>query len=282
MSWHRGRLLAAGVVVLGVGVPPAGAPLADDAPDAGGVSPTSAVAPPLPGEGPPAPSAIQDPYDGVPYDGRFTFARVRYGSGGSFGRGWRGRSSAWAHDWPDGDRNLQRMLAEFTSVEASTGGTNVFTLEDPEIFRHPVLYVSEPGYWRETEAGVQNLRAWLLKGGFLILDDFEGRQWDNMAAQIRRALPEARWVEIDATHPIFRSFFVVEDIYVPHPLVPVTPAYYAIFENDDPSKRIMVLANHNADLAEYWEYAAEGYFPMDPTNDAFRLGVNYVVYGLTH
>lgn len=282
MLLRLGRFLSVGWALVGITAPPVGPAAGEAARTASSTYAGALVAGSLHRAEPASRPLLQDPYHRAPYDGRFTFARVRYGSSGGLGRGWRGRGSSWAHDWPDGDLNLQRILAEFTSVEGTIEGTNVFTLEDPEIFRYPVLYVSEPGYWRETEAGLRNLRTWLLKGGFLILDDFEGRQWDNMAAQIHQALPGARWQEIDATHPIFRSFFVVEDIYVPHPLVAVTPAYYAIFEDDDPSKRIMVLANHNADLAEYWEYAAEGYFPMDPTNDAFRLGVNYVVYGLTH
>ena len=103
-----------------------------------------------------------------------------------------------------------------------------------------------------------------------------------MAEQVRRALPEGRWAEIDENHPIFSTFFHLEDIYDPHPLVRVTPSYRVIFEDNDPSRRIMVLANHNSDLAEYWEYAAEGYFPVDPSNDAFRLGMNYLIYGVTH
>ena len=83
------------------------------------------------------------------------------------------------------------------------------------------------------------------------------------------------------------SFFVsypglFEAFYVPHPSVSVTPAYRAIFEDNDPLGRIIALANHNSDLAEYWEYFAQGYFPVDPTNDAFRLGMNYFIYGLTY
>ena len=218
--------------------------------------------------------------ESVPYDGRFTFTRIRYGSvRGGFGRGW-GRS-AWAHDYPAADRNMQTMLNEFTSMRASTSGSNVFDMEDPEIFRSPILYISEPGFWGLTDEGAANLRSHLLKGGFLIFDDFEADQWNNMARQLARALPEGRWVEIDDDHPIFSSFFAVDDIYVPHPLVRVTPRYMAIFEDNDPSRRIMVLANHNSDLAEYWEYAARGYFPVDPTNDAFRLGINYLIYGVT-
>jgi hypothetical protein len=221
----------------------------------------------------------------VPYDGAFTFTRIRYGPparGGRFGR-FRGYGgSSWAHDYPAADRNMQVMLNEFTAMRATTEGSNVFDLEDRAIFRYPILYISEPGYWGITEAGATNLREYLLKGGFLIFDDFEADQWYNMAARIAEALPEGVWHEIDATHPIFSTFFFVEDIYVPHPLVRVTPNYQVIFEDNDPSKRIMVLANHNSDLAEYWEYAAQGYFPVDPTNDAFRLGINYLIYGVTH
>jgi hypothetical protein len=229
----------------------------------------------LPVETPPAQSA------NVPYNADFTFTRVRYGSArGGFGGGY-GRGSAWAHDYPDADRNMQSMLDEFTAMRANTSGSNVFDLEDREIFRHPILYMSEPGFWRITTEGAANLREYLLKGGFLMMDDFEADQWYDMAEQMARALPDGVWVDIDETHPIFSTFFYVEDIYVPHPLVAVTPRYRVIFENNDPNGRVMVLANHNSDLAEYWEYAASGYFPVDPTNDAFRLGINYLIYGVT-
>jgi hypothetical protein len=219
----------------------------------------------------------------VPYNGKFTFTRIRYASPygsrrGRFGFG----GSAWNHDYPAADENMQIMLNEFTAVRSNTGGSNVFELEDREIFRNPILYISEPGTWGLTDEGAVNLREHLLKGGFLIFDDFEEDQWYNMAEQLAKALPEGQWVEIGPEHAIFDTFFYVENIYVPHPLVRVTPSYRAIFEDNDPEKRIVVLANHNSDLAEYWEYAAQGYFPVDPTNDAFRLGINYIVYGLTH
>ena len=223
----------------------------------------------------------QDSLYQVPYNGRFTFTRIRYGSAGGRGGGW-GWRSAWNHDYPNADRNMQFILERYTGVAPNTGGTNVVDLEDPRIFEHPILYMSEPGYWRATEEGIANLRAYLLKGGFLIFDDFEREQWNNMAAEVGRALPGHRWIEIDESHPIFRSYFRVDDIYVPHPLVRVTPNYQAIFEENDPTRRMMVLANHNSDLAEYWEWSPEGLFPVDPTNDAFRLGVNYIVYAMMH
>jgi len=230
-----------------------------------------------------AQARARDPMYQVPYNGSYTFTRVRYGSGGGGLRGFRrGWSNAWNHDYPAADRNMQGILEEFTSMRPNTGGSNVLDLENPEIFKHPTLYMSEPGFWGITDEGATNLRRFLLKGGMLIFDDFEADQWYNMAAQVARALPEGEWVEIDGSHPAFQGVFIVEDIYVPHPLVPVTPRYMAIFEDNDPGQRVMVLANHNSDLAEYWEYSATGYFPVDPTNDAYRVGVNEIVYGMTH
>ncbi len=213
----------------------------------------------------------------VAYNGAFTFSRVRY-AGPRFGRG----GAAWAHDWPAADINLPRIIAFVSTARINTGRSNVFTLDDPEIFRHPILYVSEPGFWAVTPTEADKLGAWLRKGGFLILDDFEGRQLDNALAQIERAWPGLLPIEIGADHPIFDAFFHVEDIYVPHPLVAVTPVYYGLFEENDPGRRMVVLLNHNADLAEYWEWSDNGWFPVDLSSEAYKLGTNYIIFGLTH
>ena len=215
-------------------------------------------------------------YDNVAYNGRFTFSRIRYD-----GRGFRGGSS-WAHDYPRADEHLSMLMQSLTALNPNLERTNVFDLEDPEIFRHPILYVSEPGFWSISEAGATNLREHLLKGGFVIFDDFEAGQWVNFEAAFRRALPEAEFIEIDARHPIFHSFFEIDDIDVPHPLVRVDPIYYAVFEGNDPSGRMLALVNYNNDLAEYWEWSGEGVFPVDTTNEAWKLGINYLIYALTH
>jgi len=169
--------------------------------------------------------------ENVPYNGRFTFSRIRYG-----GWGFRGGSS-WAHDYPRADEHLSMLMESLTSLNPNLERTNVFDLEDPEIFRHPILYVSEPGFWSISETGARNLREHLLKGGFVIFDDFEAGQWVNFEAQFRRALPEAEFIEIDARHPVFHVFFEIDDIDVPHPLVRVDPVYLAVFEGNDPSGR---------------------------------------------
>jgi hypothetical protein len=215
----------------------------------------------------------------VDYDSHFVFTRIRYGSGlRGFGGG-----DAWAHDYPMADRNLGAILEYISNIRVRVDGTNVYDLDDPGIFQNPIIYVSEPGFWRITPSEADNLRKHLLKGGFIIFDDFEGdAHWRNMAAQMAQALPDHHFIPITVDHPIFHSFFDIQRLDVPHPSVNVIPSYRAIFENNDPSGRMIALANWNNDLAEYWEWSAEGLYNPDPTNDAYRLGVNYIVYAMTH
>jgi hypothetical protein len=226
----------------------------------------------------PAPQSIE-----VPYNGDFTFTRIRYGGGyGGFVGGRRGGNGSWSHDYPNADRNMEEILNEFTLVYPNTGGSNVLDLEDPEIFRSPILYLSEPGFWSITADGAKNLRDHLLKGGFIIFDDFDGPgHWENWLDAITQALPEYRPIEINETHPIFDTFFYIQNIYIPHPMIGARPSYFGIFENNDPNERMMAMIAYNGDLAEYWEYAATGFFPVDPTSDSFRIGVNFFIYGMT-
>ena len=215
------------------------------------------------------------------YNGNLTFTRLFYGSGGlrNFGFG----GSAWSHDYPAADRNLSAIIDYITNARVRLDATNILTLDDPEIFQNPVLYIWEPGFWSIQESEAKRLREYLLKGGFIIFDDFEGPDhWANMVAQMRQALPEYEFIRIDERHPIFHSFYDIRKLDVPHPSMDVPPGYWAIFENNDPSDRMIALANHNNDIAEYWEWSAEGLYNPDPTSNAYRLGVNYYVYALTH
>ena len=224
-------------------------------------------------------AATQAGYVQVAYNGGFTFTRIRDGGGGFRGRG----GSSWSHDYPQADYNISQIIEYVSTIPINVAGTNVFDLDDPEIFRHPVIYISEPGYWRMTEQEGEGLRQYLLKGGFVILDDFEAEQWYNMEENLRRAMPELQLIEVGPDHPIFSSFFRLKDIYVPHPSVRVTPQYFALFENNDPKGRMLALVNYNSDLAEYWEFSANtGYFPVDLTNESYKLGVNYIFYALVH
>jgi hypothetical protein len=233
------------------------------------------------GDAPPDPRRAAEDWGGVArdYDGRFTFVRLRWQDGA--GGGFRGMSSAWNHDFPRAEQNLMAMLDWFTLIDANTDGSLILRLDDPQIFKYPLVYMWEPGFWSLTDAEAARFREYLLKGGFAIFDDFEYEQWDNFAAQMRRVLPDARFVKLDATHPIFDTFFRMTTIDFPHPLVGVSPTYYGVFEDNDPAGRLMLIANHNNDVAEYWEWSGTGLFPVDMSSEAWKLGINYMIYALT-
>jgi hypothetical protein len=215
------------------------------------------------------------------YTGNLTFTRLYYGGGGLGGFGGFG-GDAWSHDYPAADRNIGAIIDYISHVRVNLNETNILSLEDPELFENPILYVWEPGYWTIRPSEAENLRNYLLKGGFVIFDDFEEDHLENLKDQMRVALPDLEFMPIDETHPIFHSFYNITKIDVPHPSVNVIPAYYAMYENNDPTRRMIALANHNSDIAEYWEWSAEGLYNPDPTSNAYRLGVNYFVYAMTH
>jgi uncharacterized protein DUF4159 len=217
----------------------------------------------------------------ISYDGRFTFVRLRWQSGGGFGRRG-GFSDAWNHDYPRAEQHLTRLLKDITYIDARTDGSLILTLDDPELFKYPIAMMWEPGYWVLSDSEALHFREYLLKGGFAIFDDFEQDQWNNYEEQMLRVLPDAKFVKLDASHPVFDTFFRMKTIEFPHPLYGFIPNYFGIFEDNDPSKRLMVIANHNNDVAEYWEWSGEGLFPVDMSNEAYKLGINYMLYGMMH
>ena len=214
------------------------------------------------------------------YDGRFTFVRLRWGSGS--GGGYRGMSSAWNHDFPRAEQNLMTIVRDLTLLDARTDGGLILALDDPRLFHYPVAMMWEPGYWTMTDPEAARFREYLLKGGFAIFDDFELDQWNNFEAQMHRVLPEGTFVKLDQSHQIFDTFFRMKTIDFPHPMFGYHPHYYGIFEDNDPAKRLMLIANHDNDVAEYWEWSGTASFSLAPTNEAYKLGVNYVMYALTH
>ena len=160
----------------------------------------------------------------------------------------------------------------------------VLTLDDPELFNHPIVFMWEPGFWNLTDREAESFREYLLKGGFAVFEDFDGsQQWNHFEAQMRRALPEGRLVGLKTTHPIFDSFFRIKDINaILHPMYGLRPSYYGIFEDNDPAKRLLVIANFDNDVPEHWEWSGQGLYPVDASNEAYKLGVNYVLYGVMH
>ena len=210
----------------------------------------------------------------VAYDGRFTFARIRYTVHGR---------SGWEFDYPEMERHLMSAMQELTTLRPHVAGSNVHALDDPELLRYPVAYLSEPGYWIPSDSEAAGLRTYLAKGGFLIVDDFMRREWINFEEQMRRVLPDARFVRLDVTEPVFDTFFHLDSLRMPYPNNPNLEAeFFGIFEDNDPAKRLMVVINYNNDIGDYMEWSHTAWLAVNPTNDAYKLAVNYLVYGMTH
>jgi hypothetical protein len=162
-------------------------------------------------------------------------------------------------------------------------GSNVHDLDDPELLKYPIAYLSEPGYWIPDQAQAAGLRTYLAKGGFLIVDDFMRGEWHNFERSMRMVLPGARIVKLDVSHPIFDAFFHIRSLDMRYPHDPTLRAeFLGIHEDNDPKKRLLVIINYNNDIGDYMEHSGQSWWPVNITNDAYKLAVNYLVYGLTH
>jgi hypothetical protein len=206
------------------------------------------------------------------------------GPGGYYYRG----LPAWAHGYPSAERNLTRIFREISTLQPHVEESVVLAVDDPELCRYPVAFVTEAGFWTMTDGEALALRAYLQKGGFIIFDDFRddpgrGGGWAHFAANMEHVLPAARFVDLDTSLPIFHDFFDIDSFdIVPQFYDRGRPIFRGIYEDNDPGKRLIAVVNFNTDVSNFWEFSATGAAPVAESNQAYKLGINYVVYGLTH
>jgi hypothetical protein len=213
-----------------------------------------------------------------PYDGRFTFVRIRYSLGDQ--GGFR-QDIKWAHDYPRGERHFTKILSELSTIRVRTAVSNIFSLTDPELFKYPVAYLCEAGFWRPTEEEVVSLRAYLQKGGFIIFDDFARNDWLNFTFQMQRVLPKLRPMKMTLDDRIFDSFYRIKTLDQIHPVYGLPAEFYGYYEDNDRSKRLIAIVNYNNDMSEHWEFSDEGLWPVEQSNEAYKIGINYLIYALT-
>ena len=238
----------------------------------------------------PLPVAIKKPEELKIKHQSFTFVRIKYS-------GVRGRVGSWYTDFPDADLNFTMHFQEVTGMKCDTDGL-VLDLTDPRLRQQPFIYIAEGGRMHLEDGEVKNLQDYLLAGGFLMVDDFWGEaEWASLARELRRVFPDREPVDLPLSHEVFRSFYEIQKRpQVPNVMLGIQsqftgvtweredakePHYRGLF---DDSGRMVAILCHNTDLGDGWERAdkSEYYFREFSLKRAYPMGINIVVYALSH
>lgn len=225
--------------------------------------------------------------------GRFTFVRIRfdtsqyanlYGYNNVLGDG----GPPWSHDYPVAGRHLMKIMSELSKIDGNLDiNEPILSLDDPMLFKFPFAYLAEVGFMNLNEAEIAGMREYLLRGGFLLVDDFRGAgQFYTLQQHVKRAFPDLELKKLDNSHPIFNCFFSIKSDEV-KPVYgggfgsreTVNPEFWGL---EDETGRLMMIINYNYDVSDYWQFSDNPFRPIEETNDAYKFGVNYIIYALTH
>jgi hypothetical protein len=212
---------------------------------------------------------------------RFKFARVKLAP---MYMGYLGdRGEPWSHDYPEAGLHFSKILSELSKLQVVLDEDEyIFAFDDPNLMKYPFAYICEVGYMQLTDAEIAGMREYLLRGGFLLVDDFRGSaQLRNFEYYVKQAFPEREYQikPLDITHPIFNCFFSIKSLDVHAPYDRLKPEFLGM---EDKHGRLMMIINYNNDVSDYWQWSNDPFMPIDDTNSAYKFGVNYVFYALTH
>jgi Domain of unknown function (DUF4159) len=224
----------------------------------------------------------------------FVFARLQYGSN-SYGRG----NGAWSTDYPNADYKFMLGIERLTNIRIRLP-RSLYASEDyvyvppsdDRIYDYPLLYAVEVGNWYLDDKDAAMLREYVERGGFLVVDDFWGtRQFADFNGQLAKIFPDREVEDIPLDHPVFHSFYDIDEL-VQVPNISNArrggptweqdlrdPYALAIFDDD---RRPMVMINFNTDLGDAWEWADDPTYPHFYSGFAYRMGINFIVYAMTH
>lgn len=193
-------------------------------------------------------------------------------------------------DWPESDMHFIRGVKRLTAVDIEDE-SRAIRLTSEQLFDRPWIYALEIGSWLLSQDEADNLREYLLRGGFLVIDDFHGSvQWDGFMRSMRKVFPDRQIVDVPPDNEIMNLHFEA-DQSKPIPGIMAlrydqtwehdgyTPTWRGIYDDNG---RLMVIINFNVDLGDAWELADEAWYPEEYTAQAYRFGINYVLYAMTH
>ena len=204
---------------------------------------------------------------------------------------WREGYTNWTIDYPRSDRHLAAALRRLTRIQTRSVEQPINLDRDDDVFNYPWLYAVEVGHWELADPQIAKFREFLLRGGFFMCDDFHGSiEWDVFIHTMQKVFPERPIVDIPASDPIFHSVFDLDDRYqVPGQQFLFT---HRTFEKDgvdphwrgirDDQGRVMVAICHDMDLGDSWEHADNPEYPQKYSALGIRIGVDYVLYSMTH
>ncbi len=244
----------------------------------------------------------EGPRPSFPPKGEFNFIRVEYTDLPQYHRGWGWASRDgsgtgwWLVDWPDADDHFTSGVQRLTRIAAAA--PLHIRLTDDRLFDYPWIYATQTGWWGLSNAEVTRLREYLLRGGFLVVDDFWGpEQWEVFRRTMERVLPDRPITDIAKTDSVMHVLYDIEDkdltfipgtrhlrrgpggsIVLEQPWG-TTPAWRAMY---DDKGRMVVAVNYNTDVGDAWEYADSPLYPEQMTALAYRYGINYLIYSMTH
>ena len=237
-----------------------------------------------------------------PRGGEFHFVRVEYTDLPQYHRGW-GYSSRdgvgsgwWLVDWPAAENHFTAGVERLTRIDA--GDPRHLRLTDPHLYDYPWIYATQTGWWGLSDAEIKSLREYLLRGGYLVVDDFWGAdQWEVFRETMERVLPNQAITDIADTDSVMHVLYDIGEkdrTFIPGSrhlrLLPgggaqivqppgAEPAWRAMY---DPNNRMVVAVNYNTDVGDAWEFADVPYYPEKMTSLAYRYGINYLIYAMTH
>ena len=235
--------------------------------------------------------------------GEWAFARLMYPPGpndgyrGRFDGDWREGMSLWTQDGPPADRDFAAAVRRLTRVDARSVEQDVNLDDGGEVYNWPWLYAVQVGEWGITQHQADVLRDYLLRGGFFMADDFHGAyEWQMFLKRIRMVFPDRPIVEIPNNDPIFHTLYDLDDRYqipgaehlrtgykIPdYPQGPDDGKGAHWFAIRDDKGRIMVAISFNSDLGDSWEWSNRAEYPERFSDLGFRIGINDLVYAMTH
>lgn len=233
----------------------------------------------------------------VPREGEFHFLRVEYTDLPQYHRrwGWSSRDGMgtgwWLVDWPDADNHFSAGIERLTRIDV--GDPRHLRLTDDRLFDYPWIYATQTGWWGLSDAETERLREYLLRGGFLVVDDFWGpEQWEVFRETMSRVFPNQPITDISEPDAVMHVLYDIKEkdrTFIPgsrhlwggqiHQPPGTNPAWRAMY---DDKNHMVVAVNFNTDVADAWEFADAPEYPEQMTALAYRYGINYIVYSMTH